>query len=485
MGSLIAWGAITSPASAENTNLSQAVELAILTNPEISAQFQHFQSTLEDQAIERGALRPQVDVSGWTGRSWRSNADGGYASNWNGSGYNLSLRQLLFDGFSTLNRVRELGFEKLSEYYGLKATMDNVAIEATRAYLDVQRFREQVRLANDNYETHRKTLGLISERSASGVGRGVDVAQANARLALAQSNVMVATGNLNDVTQRYQRIVGKAPTDSLLDTQDVSREIPASAENFSDAIRGNPSVLAKQALVQAAEHGKASARGRFAPTLELQADTGRSQDQPPGYPDRNAQNSRIQLVANFNLYRGGSDSARVRQAAARTYAAQDIRNYTCRNVEQELAIAWNEVMRLRQQIPFLEKHVLDSSKVRVAYMEQFKIGERSLLDLLDSENELFDARQALNNGTHDLQIAEYRWLGMAHRLLPAIGLGDPYSDSPKEATGLNFPDDMLQACLTPLPNPGSFEPIEVKYRSGTKPPVLNKSSAQPAAGSWD
>jgi len=476
---------MATPAAAENASLPQAVELAILTNPEIGAQFQLFQSTLEDQAIERGALRPQVDVTGWTGRNWRSHSDGGYASNWNGSGYNLSLSQLLFDGFSTLNRVREAGFEKLAEYYSLKATIDSVAIEATRAYLDVQRFREQVRLANDNYETHRRTLGLLSERSESGVGRGVDVTQANARLALAQSNVMVATGNLNDVTQRYQRIVGKAPADNLSDTQNVGHEIPAAAQDFNDAIRNNPAILAKQALVQAAERGKASARGRFAPTIELVADTGRSQDQPPGYPDRNAQNSRIQVVANFNLYRGGADSARVRQTAARAYAAQDIRNYTCRNVEQELAIAWNEVMRLRQQIPFLEKHVLESSKVRVAYMQQFKIGERSLLDLLDSENELFDARQALNNGQHDLQIAEYRWLGMAHRLLPTIGLGDPYADSPKEAADLNFPDEMLQACLTPLPSPGSFEPVEVKYRSGTNPPILDKSGAQPAAGSWD
>ncbi len=75
-----------------------------------------------------------------------------------------------------------------------------------------------------------------------------------------------------------------------------------------------------------------------------------------------------------------------------------MRDYTCRNVQQELSIAWNNVVRLRQQLPFLRQHERDIAQVRVAYMQQFKIGQRTLLDLLDTENELFDARQALTNG---------------------------------------------------------------------------------------
>jgi adhesin transport system outer membrane protein len=468
--------AFSAPASAENTTLAQAVESAVLHNPEISAQFHNFQSSTEGQKVGRGRLLPEVNLQGWTGREWRGSGDGQDATDWTRNGYSLSLRQLLFDGFSTNNDVRQLGFEKLADYYTLKATVDDLAQQTTQAYLDVERYREQVSLAKQNYQLHKEILSQISQRSNSGVGRGVDEVQAQARLALAQTNVMTASGNLNDVTQRYQRLVGRVPAETMAEAPDVDKDLPKNPKDFSASVRVNPSVLAKQALVQAAERGKASAQGHFAPTVTLQAATGRDPNQPPGYPGRNAQASNVQVLANFNLFRGGSDLARVRQTAAQTYAARDVRDYTCRNVQQQLALAWNNIIRLRQQMPFLRAHERDISQVRVAYLQQFKIGQRSLLDLLDTENELFDARQALTNGIFDLRTAEYQWLGLSHRLLPSLGLGDPYKDQPDEASKLQFPDEILKACLTPLPNTSNLEPIQVDYKSGLQPPELKPAS---------
>src|SRR5690606_18505356 len=144
------------------------------------------------------------------------------------------------------------------------------------------------------------------------------------------------------------------------------------------------------------------------------------------------------------------------------------------------------VERLRQQMPFLQQHERDIAQVRVAYMRQFKIGQRTLLDLLDTENELFDARQALTNGAFDLRVAEYRWLALSHQLLPALGLADPYLEQPEEAAKLQFPDEVLQACLTPLPDTRNLQPIQVNYQSGLKPPVLTPAG-QPAgkASGWN
>ena len=464
--------AFTSQACADNATLTQAVETAVLNNPEIGAQFHNFQSGLEGQKVRRGALLPEVNLQGWTGREYRGSTSTNGSTDWSRSGYSLSLRQLLFDGFSTINDVRQLGFEKLADYYTLKATVDDLALQAAQAYLDVQRYREQVALAQQNYNLHKDILGQISERSSSGVGRGVDEVQAQARLALAQTNLMTASGNLNDVTQRYQRIVGMVPAETLAEAPAVEGELPKDPTDFSQSVRVNPTVLAKQALVQAAERGKASAQGRFSPTLELRAATGRDRSDPPYINDETTQSSNVQLMATFNLFRGGADAARVRQTAAQTYAARDVRDYTCRNVQQELSIAWNNVVRLRQQLPFLRQHERDIAQVRVAYMQQFKIGQRTLLDLLDTENELFDARQALTNGIFDLRVAEYRWLSLSHKLMPALGLADPYQEQPEEAAKLQFPDEVLKACLTPLPDTRNLQPIQVNYQSGLKPPVL-------------
>ncbi|MGB3276778.1 MAG: TolC family outer membrane protein [Castellaniella sp.] len=472
-------------AFADNVTLTQAVETAVLHNPEVSAQFHNFQSGVEGQKVRRGALLPEVNLQGWTGREYRGSTSTNGSTDWNRNGYSLSLRQLLFDGFSTINDVRQLGFEKLADYYTLKATVDDLAQQAVQAYLDVQRYREQVNLAQQNYNLHKDILGQISERSSSGVGRGVDEVQAQARLALAQTNLMTAAGNLNDVTQRYQRIVGQVPTETMADAPDVAASLPKDPTDFTQSVRVSPSVLAKQALVQAAERGKASAQGRFSPTLELRAATGRDRSDPPYINNETTQSSNVQLFANFNLFRGGADAARVRQTSAQTYAARDVRDYTCRNVQQELSIAWNNVVRLRQQMPFLQQHERDIAQVRVAYMQQFKIGQRTLLDLLDTENELFDARRALTNGVFDLRTAEYHWLALSHQVLPALGLADPYQEQPDEAAKLEFPDEILKACLTPLPDTRNLQPVQVNYQSGVKPPVLAPAGKAGKASGWN
>lgn len=467
-------------AVAQVGSLEEIVERAVLTNPEIRARFQDFQSTLEGQNVVRGGLLPEITAQGWTGREWRGTGDSNERSgSWNRNGYSLQLRQLLFDGFSTINDVKQLGFEKLSGYFELLATVDSLAAQATEAYLDVQRYREMENLAQDNYRLHQHTLGQIRERQESGVGRGVDLEQANGRLALAQSNLMTESGNLNDVMQRFRRVVGEQPAPTLIEAPDVSSHVTADTQGFSQSMRNNPAILSKQALVQASEAGVSSAKGRHMPTLEFRASTGKDKGEP-GLPYRNAQSSNAQLVLSYNLFRGGADQARVRQTMAQSYAARDVRDYTCRNLQQDLSVTWNNIMRLRAQMPYLQEHERATARVRIAYMQQFQIGERSLLDVLDTENELFDSRRALTNAMYDLKQAEYRWLSLSHHLLPAISLSQPYSESPAEISDLDFPEEALEACMTPTPDTRNLQPVAMQYRDDMLPPVIVAADITPA-----
>ncbi|PWF21738.1 TolC family outer membrane protein [Corticimicrobacter populi] len=464
--------------------LQTVIDKAITTHPEIRARANDMLSTLEGQNVARGALRPEVNANGWVGKEWRSHVPDSSSYNWNRPGWSVELRQLIYDGWSSVNNVRQLGFEKLSGYYELLATIDNLATEASLAYLDVQRYREMERLARDNFNIHEQTLAHLRERSMSGVGRGVDLEQANGRLALAQSNLMTESGNLNDVAQRYRRVVGEFPATHLAAVPDMATFLPTpEVKDFAGSVRINPSLLSKQALVQAAEAGVESARGNFQPTLEFLASTGR--DRETNAPaSRDIQSSRVQLRMSYNLYRGGADAARVRQTSAQQYAAQDVRDYTCRNVSQELSIAWNTVERLRAQMPYLVEHELATSKVRTAYQQQFQIGQRSLLDLLDTENELFDARRALTNAQFNLRQAEIQWLALSHKVLPMVGLS-PNQVAPEEDAKLLLPDEVLEQCRTPVPDNSNLAPVAVTYRDGMAPPVLTPIQQNGAgAGGW-
>ncbi|MFW8566949.1 TolC family outer membrane protein [Orrella sp. 11846] len=473
MSALLAVSAAQLTHAQTTTNLTEVVQQAVLSNPEIRAQFHDFQSALEGQKVRRGALLPEVNASAWVGQEWRGSGSGPNAgsSNWSRHGYSLQLRQLLFDGFSTWNDVKQLGFEKLAEYFDLLATVDKVASEAAMAYLDVQRYREQVKLAEDNYRVHQRTLGQLNERSASGVGKGVDRTQAQGRLSLAQSNLMAANGNLNDVTERFRRIVGLMPADTLLPVGDVSKSIVRGQKNFSTSMRNNPGLLSKQALFQAADAGVDSARGKFSPTAELRAATGKDRGKPDDIY-RDAHSSNVELVVSMNLYRGGSDRARVRQTVAQTYAARDVRDYTCRNLQQDLSVAWNNMARLNEQIPFLRQHQRSTSSVRHAYSQQFQIGERSLLDLLDTENELFDARRTLVDAEYNLKQVQMNWLTLSHELLPALKVAQPYEEKPSEFRELDLPSEAIDVCAQPLPDTTNLKPVRVQYRDNMQPPII-------------
>lgn len=444
--------------------LNRVVERAITSHPEINARYHDFISSLEDQKIARAGWRPQITAQGWVGREWRSNLEDTPSYDWNRPGWNLELRQLIFDGGATSNRIRQFGFEKLAKYYDLHATTNALANEAVAAYLDVQRYRAMQSLAQENFSMHATTLNQLRERQQSGVGRGVDMEQASGRLSLAQTNLMTESNNLNDVTQRYRRIVGDAPPANLEPVADAVEGLPVigQTQSFEDALRVNPAILSKQALVQAAQAGQSVAKAAHAPTLDLRASTGRDREQPTALY-RDVHSSRVQLMLTYPLYRGGADAARIRQTAAQGYAAQDVRDYTCRNVQQELSIAWNNIVRLRQQLPFLREHELSTSKVRVAYLQQFRIGQRSLLDLLDTENELFDARRALINGEFELKKAEYAWLAASNRVLPQLGLAQPYRESePEEQQALVLPDEPLRACVDVLPDTSNLTPVALQ-----------------------
>ena len=128
-----AWAQQAAPATVAQASpvaqpqLNQIVDRAITSHPEIMARYHDFVSSLEDQNIARAGWRPQVTASGWVGKEWRSNIENVSSYDWNRPGWNLELRQLIFDAGATTNRIRQFGFEKLSKYYDLRSTTNALA----------------------------------------------------------------------------------------------------------------------------------------------------------------------------------------------------------------------------------------------------------------------------------------------------------------------------------------------------------------------
>ncbi len=470
--------------------LADAIEKAILRNPEVMARLHDYQASDAERDVARGGYFPRVDLQGYTGRERRDTPTSAPLS-YNRPGYQLQLRQLVFDGFATRNDVRRLGFARATRYFELLGTTDETAFEAARAYLDVLRYRELSALAQENWAIHKETVDQIERRVKAGVGRRVDLEQAFGRLALAQSNWLTESSNLHDVSQRFQRVVGDAPAERLEKPPVLGDKLPVEQDVLRQAITDNPGFRAAVANIRASRANVDVQRANYSPTVELRASTGMDRNLLGVAGDTNS--SALQVLLNWNLFKGGADEARVRQSHEQLYNATDLRDKACRDIRQQTAIAWNDVKKLKEQLVYLEQHQLSTEKARDAYRQQFDIGQRSLLDVLNTENELFDAKRASARARYDLTQAELRVLTQTHRILSSVQLTPVTRSGPEEAGVTEPGEDETVLCSTVLPivapldtvgaMQGRPQPAAVPLPSATPAPVAGTpvATATPAA----
>lgn len=423
--------------------LKEAVERAVLSHPEVKLRFHNLEAAKAERGVAQGAWLPRIDLEVAGGTYETKTPALASTLGYNGNRASLQLRQTLFDGFATLHETRRLGYAQQAAYYDLLSASNQTALEAARAYTDVLRYRELVQLAADNFTTHQEVHDRLSQKVTAGVGRKVDLEQAAGRMALAESNWLTESSNLHDVSARYQRLVGQLPAPTLAAAEPLGQFLKAGSGFPAESVRTNPDFLSAVATVRAYRSDSGVRRAAYSPTVELRARQSVEANQSGINGDY--RDTAVEVVLSYNLYRGGSDKARVNQYAAKLNSAYDLRDKACRDVWQTGEIAFNDSQRLAAQIKLLSQHELSTSKARQAYQQQFDIGQRSLLDLLDTENELYQARRALANAEYDLQLSAVRVLATSGSLLGALKLQTLATDVPG-ASGNAEDDDALMQC---------------------------------------
>lgn len=435
------------------TDLNTTIQQTIVSNPQVNAAWNNFSAAGSDVRVAQGNYLPSIDVTAGVGRQDQQNdGRGSYSSDF----AELTLTQMVFDGFATRSEVERLNRTRLIAYFELLGASEMVALEAFETYLDVLRFREMVRLAQDNYREHQRVFSQIEERALSGAGRGVDLEQISGRLALAESNLMTEASNLHDVTARYQRIVGELPPQNMSPAPSLADELPSDvSEAVRMAFEGNPDFHAaiENIAVQRAEQN--AARAAFMPRLDIQGRTG-TNNQDDSIAGRSDEHS-IQLVASMNLYRGGSDSAAFEAATTRIEQAVNQREVACTNVRQTTQIAYNDTQRLNEQLRYLNDHRQSIDRVRGAYQQQFDIGQRTLLDVLDSENEYFEASRAYANAEFDLTLAQARTLAAMGQLMQTLEVVREDIPTLAELGYEDLAQDPEMACATDGPRGFTLE----------------------------
>jgi adhesin transport system outer membrane protein len=471
----LAAAGLASLASAQSDGvLREAVRQAIGTNPEVTARLNAYLAGSDAVAVAGAALRPRVAIEGRLARTDdRITTRSPQNEQLDQTGLALTLNQLLWDGRATARDVTRSERERAVRWHELADATEQTTLEVARAYVDVQRYRALVSLAEENYVQHRYAEARLQARVTAGVSRGVDLEQAAARVALAEANLTTELANLHDVSARYQRLVGSPPPGALPTVSLPSGALPGSAgEALALALRDNAAITAAVENLRAVRASAQARRGAYHPRVEarVRSGLGRNYD---GIPDQK-RDTTAELVMSWNLYNGGADQARIQEGANLLNQAADLRDKTCRDVRQSTEIAFSDIRKLTELQAALERNTLSIEKARNAYRQQFDIGDRTLLDLLNAENEVYTARRALANAGFDLSLARMRTLAATQQLGATLGAVVPVPAPPAAEDA--SPADLPGRCPVEVVQltPSSLQSLDARANELIKsaPPLI-------------
>lgn len=335
----------------------------------------------------------------------------------------LGLRQNVFAGLSTKNEVARQEARVRSQAYLLQATSENFTLRAAEVYFQVLRHKELLALAEENLLIHQRIADQIELRSESGISRKSDIDQARSRLLLAESNLILAETNLLDAETNYQAVIGHMPH-MLTMPESFDDLLPASQEIAShQAIKAHPQLKSAKADLEARHAQNEVAKSPFMPIIDLEVDRIWTDDY--GYTYDNRDNLIGMVRLRYNFFKGWNDTARKAETLELINEAREIRNHTQRQVVESIRLSWMAYQAAIKRIEYQKLRVTATQNTAAAYTEQWNIGSRTLLDVLDSEAERIDAQQDYVNAIYDRHYSQYRILNGMGTLVHALHLEWP------------------------------------------------------------
>jgi outer membrane protein, adhesin transport system len=419
---------VSAPAkAAEIFTIHQAIEQAIQTHPGVGEASANRRATESELRQTQGTLLPQVrlDANAIQNKLDQRNILPVPTNNdkWvYGREGSITVRQLLFDGFASINDVwRQTARVDASAHRVLERT-ELIALDAVEAYIDVVRYLQIVSIAQANVAAHRRIQGNVEQRFSGGRSGDGDLQQALERTAGAEAALAEFRRSLDDARAKYRRAVGLEPYNLRFPGR--LRGMPASKDDsLAVALRFNPTIRAAQSDADAARYGFRATAGAFVPNVSLEGRATRGED-TPSFPGKREELTG-KVIMSWDVFRGGQDMWKRNEAAERMIE-QNMRHARLqREAFESLDKAWGARTITSDRIAALTRQVQSAVKVVEVYGKEYEIGQRTLINLLDSENQLFSARVSLISARGVSVFADYQLLAAMGQLLEYLKTAPP------------------------------------------------------------
>lgn len=426
-------------ANVQAITLEEITYTAIENSPEVRQAIALYRETKENAEVaRRSGYYPSVDLSAGIGHE-TTYADDSTSDDigLTRRELTLSLNQPIFNGFSTQNEVKRLDNEAEADRWSALISVENTALESAQVFANILRYRELLSLADLNLKTHQRIYEQIKLKTDTGIGRKSDLSQISARLSKAYANHFVAINNLRDAESNYKNTVGEFPPEDLIYPVPDKNLLPTDLDSaISQALKQNPAIEGAYWDVAATESLQDIADAEKYPTINFVLE--RTFDNNLDGVEGPSEDLVAMVRLNYNIYSGGSHKRRQEAAAQQSIQASEIRRNTMRDTELTVRLAWAAYEATTGQKEHIKQYVIATKESQVAYEKQFRLGRRTLLDVLDSENELFQARQDYVNADYDELFSEFRLFNAKGELMRAfriyrpqlLGFNDAFDEKP-------------------------------------------------------
>jgi len=392
--------------------IRDALGAAYSSNPTLRAERARQRATDEGVAQAYSGWRPTIIA---TGDLARVDTDTKGANNTTVNPYNVdvTLNQPIFRGFRTVNGIEQSEHEALAGQENLRDVEQTVFLEGVTAFMDVLRDARIVAFRRENVGILTEQLRGVQARRDVGELTETDVAQSRASLSQARSDLAAARSDLASSRADYVRVIGRSPG-SLVYPKKILAKLP---KTLDEAIAlsevNNPTILAAQYVERASKSAVDVEIGDLLPEVSAQAQVSHS-----NFIGRGNRSNTVSVigVVSVPLYQAGQQHSEVRAAKQTNHQRRQEVLEAARSIKSQVVTAWNAWIAARQSKLAARDQVAANRTAYAGILEEAKVGSRTILDVLDTNQDLIDSRILLIGTQRDEIVAAYSLLATIGRL---------------------------------------------------------------------
>ncbi len=392
----------------DTMSLDEILKDIIETNPDIIAARDNYRSVVEELSIAKSGYYPKIGAEASIGPEVTDGVDtNDEREDYIASRALIYLRQNLFKGGETKAFVAETDARILAAAYEVITVANRVFLETVEAYVNVLKTRELLSFSKQNVLTQEQILSQVKERTTAGFTRVSDLTNSKARLALARGNLISAQQDLNQAVVKFHRQFGRVLQPEQFVMPEPAFQFPDTVEKTTDfAFRNHPALEVAKFNIHARKSAYERTKGAYWPSLDLELKAQYSNDVNGDNGDTTQASALLKL--SYLFCDGGIRSGEKGQKYHSLLEEYQIAYTERRNVNQAVRLAWNIDQAEKVKKEFLNDHLTLSADTLAAFKDEYHLGRRTLLDLLNMENEYNSAEIANAESKYTDLTAYYR-----------------------------------------------------------------------------